>query len=242
MPIEFTPPKYATIVNTLQERIADGTYLPGDMLPSETVLKDEFNTSRPTVVRALEILRQGGWIDAEQGRGRFVRAKPADARPIPAHAAGLLAEEVDGHVRVLDVARIAAPVRAASALGIGGDAQVVVRRRLVTVDGLGPVELGTAYVPSAVADGTNIGSVDPLPEGMLQHLTTRKGVRFHHATERISARPATPEEARLLQIEQNECVLTVLLTLYDQAGQPVFALDVAVPPTRHEFEDSFPIA
>src|SRR4051794_10935682 len=94
--IEHAPPKYAVIVNALQARIEDGTYAPGAMLPSETAFMAEFNTSRVTVVRALELLRNDGWIDSEKGRGRFVRAvKPAESRAMPAHAAALLSDEVE---------------------------------------------------------------------------------------------------------------------------------------------------
>jgi GntR family transcriptional regulator len=241
VPIEFAPPKYAVIVNAIQERIEDGTYPPGVMLPSETALLNEFGTSRPTVVRALEILRQQGWIETQQGKGRFVRAKPPEPRRMPAHAAALLADEVAGQVRVVDVVEMPAPMRAASALGVGEGAPVVVRRRLISVEGVGPVELATAYVPVDLAEGTDIRSSKPLPEGLLRHLAARKGIEFDHVTERISARPATAEEADLLDVRRRECVLTALFAACDRDGTPVFALDVVMPPTRHEMEDRFPI-
>ncbi|MDG6109644.1 GntR family transcriptional regulator [Dactylosporangium aurantiacum] len=241
MPIEYRPPKYITIVNALQARIEDGTYASGEMLPSETALMAEFDTSRPTVVRSLEILRQDGWIDTQQGKGRFVRSKPPEPRKMPAHAASLLADEAVGRVRILDVAEVPAPARASSALDIDAGSPIVVRRRLVSVDGLGPVELGTVYVPVGLAAGTDVGSTAPLPEGLLRHLSVRKGVQFTHVTERISARPATPDERELLEVDDGSWLLTALFAVYTRDGLPAFALDVAVPPARHEFEDSFPI-
>jgi DNA-binding GntR family transcriptional regulator len=33
----------------------------------------EFGVSRPTVVAALRELREQGWIESQQGKGRFVR-------------------------------------------------------------------------------------------------------------------------------------------------------------------------
>jgi GntR family transcriptional regulator len=241
MPLDYTPPKYVTIVNALQARIEDGTYLPGVMLPSETALMNEFTTSRPTVVRALEILRQAGWIETQQGKGRFVRSKPTDAQTLPARVAALLASEVDGSVRVLDVTELPAPTRAASALEIDDDIPVVVRRRLVSVDGVGPVELGTAYIPLDFAAGTAVGGTDPLSDGLLTHLATRKGVQFDRAIERISARPVTTEEAKLLAVDDTDWVLTALVTVFKSGGGPAFVLDIAVPPARHEFEDEFPL-
>lgn len=241
VPLEFTPPKYAVIVNAVQTRIEDGTYPPGTMLPSETALMQEFQASRPVIVRAFEILRQDGWIESKQGKGRFALARPAEPRTMPEHAAALLSDEIAGRVRIVDVAKVAAPNRAASALRVDQGAPVVVRRRLISVDGVGPIELGTAYVPEQLAEGTDLDSPEPITEGLLRHLATRKGVEFGQATERISARIATAEESRLLEIARRECVLTALVAVHDRAGQPVLALDVVMPPSRHELEDSFPV-
>src|SRR6266436_9974719 len=84
---EFSPPKYAQIVSSVQHRIQDGTYPPGALLPSETQLVREFGVSRHTVVRALEVLRSQGWIDREHGRGSFVRNRAIVAdQPRPGHA------------------------------------------------------------------------------------------------------------------------------------------------------------
>ena len=243
MRIEHAPPKYAVVVDVLRGRIEDGTYPPGAMIPSESALMAEFDTSRATVVRALNLLFNDGWIDGEKGRGRFVRATPpVQAHPVPAHAAALLATEVQGRVRIVDVAEAPAPNRAMAALQLDTPAQVLIRRRLVTVDEVGPIELSTAYIPLPLAEGTGVRSLEPLRDGLLGHLTGRKGVHFDHVTERISARPTTEDEARLLEIDPAGWVLTALLTVHLRGGAPGFALDIAVPPSRHEFEDSFPLA
>ncbi|MFC4530195.1 GntR family transcriptional regulator [Sphaerisporangium dianthi] len=60
-----------------QRRIESGDYPPGSLLPSENQLINEFGVSRPTVVAALRVLREQGWIDSQQGKGRFVRGRSA---------------------------------------------------------------------------------------------------------------------------------------------------------------------
>ena len=77
MPYEYTPPKYAQVIAELQRRIESGEYPPGSLIPSEHQLSAEFGTARPTVVRALRVLRQEGWIETQQGKGSFVRGRPA---------------------------------------------------------------------------------------------------------------------------------------------------------------------
>lgn len=242
MPIEFAPPKYVTIVNTVQERIENGTYPPGATLPSETALMAEFAVSRPTAVRALELLRQQGWIDAHQGRGRTVIGPPAlRARTAPAHARDLLESAEPATVTIVSAGPVLAPPRAAAALDLVPDTPVVARRRLLTHPEVGPVELSTVYVPVELAAGTAIGDPAPLDEGILRHVATRHRLTLDHASERISARPPTAEEARLLGIGRREVLLTVLLTVYDRTARPCVAVDSAYPATRHELADTFAI-
>jgi len=90
MSFDYTPPKYAQVVAEIQRRIETGDYLPGTLLPSEHQLVTDFGVSRPTIVKALSALRQDGWIETQQGKGSFVRGRPALAgaqRTRPAESA-----------------------------------------------------------------------------------------------------------------------------------------------------------
>ncbi|MEO3923884.1 GntR family transcriptional regulator [Micromonosporaceae bacterium B7E4] len=230
------------IVNALQERIESGAYPPGSMLPSETELIREFKASRPVVVRALDLLRQDGWIESRQGKGRFVLGRPARAGQRSrerAYAALDSAERTDSTVLAAEV--VPAPPRAASALNIAPGTPVLARRRLVVVDELGPVELGTAFVPLDLADGTDLGKADPLSDGLLRHIASRKAVRFDHVAERISARLPSEGEASLLRADPSEPVLTVLLSICDRTGAPQLAVDLLLPASRHDLEDVYPL-
>ncbi|KAB1152982.1 GntR family transcriptional regulator [Micromonospora sp. AMSO12t] len=242
MPIEVAPPKYVVIVNAVQQRIQDGTYPPGSMLPSETELIREFGASRPVVVRALDLLRQDGWIDSRQGKGRFVLGRPAGANHRERERRyGVLEDDERAGSTLLAAGEVSAPPRAAAALGLEPGTVVVARRRLIAIDGLGPVELGTAFLPADFATGTGVAGTDALPEGLLRHVAARKRVRFDHVAERISARLPDDEEARLLQIAADDPVLTVLLSVCDRTGKPLLAVDLLLPARRHDLEDVYPL-
>jgi GntR family transcriptional regulator len=243
VPIEVATPKYVVIVNAVQERIENGTYPPGVMLPSETDLMKEFGASRPIVVRAFDLLRQDGWIESRQGKGRFVLGRASRAsRRAREHPYELLDGAETAGTKLLEAGPVKAPARAASALGVEPGTPVVARRRLVVVDGVGPVELGTAYLTENLATGTDVGSSTPLPEGLLRHVAQRKGVEFDHAAERISSRLPSADEAGLLEVGRRDPLLTVLLSVCDRAGKPLLALDVLLPASRHELEDVFPLS
>ena len=56
------------IAASLESRIREGELLPGDPLPTERALSEEFSTSRPTVREALLVLKGRGYVSLETGR------------------------------------------------------------------------------------------------------------------------------------------------------------------------------
>ena len=232
--------KYAVIVAAIQDRIRTGVYPPGAAIPSETDLIAEFHTSRATVVKALTILQETGWVDAHHGRGRFVRSRVPE-RQVPDRVAQFVSRDELAGVKVLRVGAVVAPPRVASALRLPDDTAVYARQRLVVVDGVGPIELGVSYVPVELAVGTDVASSNPIPGGLLRHLADVKGVRWDYATEQISARLPSTDEAGLLEISRREPLLRVFTTVHDTTATPLLAVDVVMPGTRHELEDQYPV-
>jgi GntR family transcriptional regulator len=70
------------ILDILSERIKDRTYPPNSKLPSENSLCEEFQVSRVTVRRAMDILVSRGTIYRMQGVGSFVSSISQIANPI----------------------------------------------------------------------------------------------------------------------------------------------------------------
>ena len=64
--------KYLTIYNDLAEKIKTGYYKANDLLPSESKLMKDYNVSRDTIRKSLNILTQEGYIQKAQGKGSFV--------------------------------------------------------------------------------------------------------------------------------------------------------------------------
>jgi len=63
--------KCAKLVDDLKRQIMSGEIRPGDKISSENVLAKEYDISRQTVRKAIDILRNEGFLYAEHGRGTF---------------------------------------------------------------------------------------------------------------------------------------------------------------------------
>ena len=66
-------PMYKIIAEQLRAKIESGEYRPGQQLPTELELRDQYNASRNTVRDAIKTLVDAGLIEALSSRGTFVK-------------------------------------------------------------------------------------------------------------------------------------------------------------------------
>lgn len=67
-------PLYERVRQAIKSSIDDGTYAPGERLPSESRLADDLGVNRLTVRRAIEELARAGVVRSRQGSGTYVSA------------------------------------------------------------------------------------------------------------------------------------------------------------------------
>jgi GntR family transcriptional repressor for pyruvate dehydrogenase complex len=63
---------YEQILQQIEDAILKGTLKPGDQLPAERELAQQFGVSRTAVREAVKALREKGLVEAYSGRGTFV--------------------------------------------------------------------------------------------------------------------------------------------------------------------------
>jgi GntR family transcriptional regulator len=236
------PAKYRQLADHIREDIEAGRYRPGQALPTETQLVDQFKVSRNTVRQAVALLRSAGLVNVEHGRGAFVRNQPrrrrvsrtryAEARQAGRTLIGLRSQ-------ITHVGAEPAPTDIAALLGVKEGEPVFARRRTLFDDADNPVEVSTSYFLASLAEGTDLAEPHPIPGGLFQYVEQLTGRRYCRAQESITTRPPTPQEAQDLQVESTVPVLRLLHVAYDADGQPLEVVDCVLPADRHELYDEF---
>lgn len=75
---------YHRVADELRAEINSGTHRPGERLATQGELTTRFGVSRPTVLQALDLLRNEGLIETRRGSGTFVASDPGGGDGSPA--------------------------------------------------------------------------------------------------------------------------------------------------------------
>ena len=65
-------PKYHQLARILRNKITEGEWEPQSAIPSERQLEQQYRISRPTIRQAIELLIREGYLYREHGKGTFV--------------------------------------------------------------------------------------------------------------------------------------------------------------------------
>ncbi|MFJ2676366.1 UTRA domain-containing protein [Streptomyces sp. NPDC087525] len=141
--------------------------------------------------------------------------------------------EAQGHAgsqRITYAGTTAAPDDVSIALRLAPKTPVMLRRRLILLDGQ-PVELADSYWPVALAEGTALARPAKIPGGAVS-LLAQLGYTAGSVDEQVRTRPPVSEEREALQMtDEDEWVLTLTRTITNSDGRPYEAA-VMVSPGR----------
>ncbi len=233
-------PGYGQVADILRQRITSGQYPAGSRIPSTRELESEFGCSATTVQRAIRVLKLEALVEGTAGVGVFVRShRPmlhVSESYLSAGARGSWASEAErlgmvGTQELTHVGTVIAPEVVADRLGVEPGTTVVVRRRVMSLDGE-PVQLADSYYPASVANGTALTEPRKLPGGTIAELE-RQGFRLRDFEEHISARIPSPEERRALRLGEGTPILDMIRTTYTEDGTPVEVDHSVLAADRH---------
>jgi GntR family transcriptional regulator len=232
--IEPTGSKRDYVADVLRARIESGELAPGDRVPGENALIDEFGISQTTARAAINALRTEGLIRVVRGSGAFVR----DFKPILRDATTRLSAKQwgSGHaiwqadlglrqmaIEDVEVYTADAPGDVESILGVS---RVVVRSRVYLVEGR-PVQSSVSYLPAELVAGSPITRPDTGPGGTFARLRDlgHEPVNF---IERVRCRMPRPNERKRLHLDVGQPVIEIRRTAATEDGRPVEVNDMVL--------------
>jgi len=228
-------PLHRQLFLVLHDEIDRGVIAPGDPLPTEQTLCDQFGVSRITVRRALADLAEQGYIERRQGVGSFVRehgpAEPTDVSDVlragRSFMDGLRQSQFETEVEVVELGARRPPRSIGEALGTSGELLHIVRVRRQRRTGE-PLIVSDAWLPNELADTLTESALLRSP---LYELLSDAGVVVDRVQHEITAEIAGPRNAHLLDTAIGAALLR-LNRLVSVAGAPHHQLSVLLSPSR----------
>jgi DNA-binding GntR family transcriptional regulator len=232
--------KYEEIAESLRSRIAAGEFGPGETLPSGRDLAEQWSVSRATVIKAMDVLRSDGVVEARQGTGFVVTETPI-ARPAGGRHAG--SARVTSGMPFLRVGApdwATPPAHVAEALRIDPGVEALRRVRVLQLPDGSPHSYVVAWFPPDVAESSpRLAQTAPIAEGTTRYVRRQTGRFPVEGVDTTTVRLATETEAEHLALSGPTAVAVVLHTAYDQEGRPLVCEEGVTPDALYERVDSY---
>lgn len=212
-------PVYVQIRESLRSEITRGTLKRGEQLPPEHELAGQFSVSRMTIRQSIEDLVNEGLLYRRHGVGTFV-AYPhlqRDHTRLTSFFDKAKEEGIAVRARLLVLEVIPAKPKVAEALDIPPGSRVIRVKTLRFANNV-PITVHDAHIPHNLFASLLNENFEA------QHLWTlfeTCGYRVKRAVQRLEAREAGKEVARLMKVKQGTPILYKERTVYAEDGTPV---------------------
>lgn len=206
-------PVYRQLQDLIRSRVAAGTWKPGEMIPTEKNLAQQFGVARMTVRQATEGLMREGLLVRVRGRGTFVTHPRVERELARMHS---FTEDMHGRglstfTRLLARRVVPAPDEVSEALRLGRREAVIYLQRLRFADDL-PMALETSYLNYEHCHG--ILDADLETGSLYRFLEEQALLRLSHATQELRAALPSRGDATLLQVSWRQPVLVIEQTTH----------------------------
>lgn len=216
-------PVYYQIKQILKNSIINGEYQPGDKIPSENELAEQFRVSRLTARQAILQLVQEGFLVTKRGTGTFVTEDQALISSFNLEFSGfmdeLFSQIVQSRTKSVQMARITAPAPIKAKLELAGDNPEVIQLKRVRFRKGRSFAYTVNYLPLEL--GLKISKDELLNKSLMQMMEQDFGIKFTEAFQTIEASFADQEVAEKLEVASGSPILYVERIMYEQKRKPV---------------------
>jgi GntR family transcriptional regulator len=213
--------RYGKLASAIKERIIQGEWQPGQMIPSESGLSEQYGVALGTMRQALALLVEDGVLQRQHGKGtfvtkglgnasmmRFFRFQNSDDSPTQPQS------------RILSI-RLRNPSAAeAMSFGVSTDAQVMQLERLRSIQGQ-PCLLETIALPLPLFGSLVDSDTSEWDDLLYPMYQNRCGVVIQHAQDDLRFAQLNATQARRLKLPPGHPCVLVERQAFDIAGRCV---------------------
>jgi GntR family transcriptional regulator len=214
-------PLYHQLMERLKDSIDRGNWTPGDKIPSENQLMDQFGVSRNTAKKAIEELVQAGILYRIQGKGTFV-AKPKLQQSLMgfySFSKVLKEKGLNPKDIILKIEEVKPTANIREALQLREDEHVIEMKRLRCANDE-PYILESSFIPKGVvSDKDQLKKVGDI--SLYDLFSQEFNIVVTRAKEAFEPVLIRADESEYLQTEEGRPALLLERTAYDSEGSPV---------------------
>jgi GntR family transcriptional regulator len=209
-------PVYVQIAEAIRAIIHGGKLGPDSILPPSKILCERFGITRMTLRQAYARLEREGLLDAQRGRGTFVR-RPRIERAL-SHMIGFSEEMLaSGKTPSSKLLAFEKTEPAGAALEFLGAGPLYRMERLRLADGV-PIAIEEVHIPQSLCP--DLERFDLANSSLYGLLEREYGLRFDRCEQVVAAAIPDSRQRIALQIGSKVALLTVTRHSYTKSGRP----------------------
>ena len=200
--------KYETIYNAIIKQIEGGKLKEGDKIPSETELMAQFDASRGTVRKAVDLLQERGYVQKIHGKGVFVLRK----KNIEFRLGGIVSfreenERLNRNIvtKVVEMQKLSADKAVAKLLNVKRKTEIDLIKRVRNIDGENVILDVNYFVSDIIPDLTE----ETVQASIYEYIEQTLSLQISYAHRVIEAQPCTEEDQKYLDLNGTDYVIVV---------------------------------
>lgn len=212
-------PLYLQVKESLVRRLIEGSWQPGQLIPSEMELAREIGVSQGTIRKALNAMTADNLLVRRQGHGTYVAA-PEESRILFQFFRLVpdTGERTFPSSKVVSWSKERATKEEARELAINPTSSVW---RIERVRYLGEDPLIVEYITLPAKRFPGFEKLDEIPNNVYRLYSERWGLTIGSGTERVKAISASAEDAKHLGCKAGAPLLRISRIAFDLERKPV---------------------
>jgi len=224
-------PLYQQIANDLQKKIENNIFEPGQRLPSEHELTEEYEVSRLTVRKSIKLLLENDLIVIQQGKGMYVKFQAIqtdimndvlDVQNFKGMYETLTDQGLNVKIKLVKYGEEPIPKHIAEAMGCSLGIKIRTICRLFYLKDM-PIAYNITYLsPDLAFTKEMVEEVEQQPlTTLLRSNQDNSHLRLEEISCSIGVRPVSEEIAKMLDVPAGHPLMTLSRIFYYKDSSPL---------------------